>query len=524
MRRRKVGRAFFAGYFEVIMNLYDLTQYDPALYVFDPFALRQIARDRGRRTLLGFFFAASVAVLLLALAIPLRGTQAAYFWFFGGCAVLWACGAATAGVAFWQHFSWLRTVEADPAAAHDYAYFLYVHGRLHNRLLQSTAFLAMASSSLRLGHIPQAEQALYGVDPACLLRSSRPLRQYLCCVFALANAQEEAFSEGYAALQAMPLYGQTAPERAAWLQALQNRELSACCAALNHRTYQNSRRVFYKGWSASAYVWALFVVLDTAAQSLLPDALSFRVWFSLGGRLIGWCGACALLLVLFSYGFCVLAASAAGAAKADFLRAGGTLLTLLACGALLAGGWWIQRSTDSETRQADGTLLVVPNSYRGGSTDSWEAVGPFFRCPVVSAPETQPDVPDSEPDADRAVSAAEAAVHNGYTALLSSYFPGDAATAQFAVSAKGDAYVIVQENDSSRVRLVFDRTSANGACLLYVCYQDTLAADAHGGVSASDTAILNFYAYNPVTGETIAADKTSWDAAGSDAYRTATGE
>lgn len=515
---------FVQSDFEVIMNLYDLSQYNPALYEWNPAALRQVSRANRRIFVCACFAAAAVATLLLAFASRLRGTEAAYFAFAGSCLVLFLLGAAAAADVLWQRISMRRIAEDDPAAAHDCAYFLYTHGRLHTAAQQSMAFLSMAAAALRLGRIRQAEQALYGVQAAYLPKTGRPLWQYLCCVCALADGQEDAFASGYAALQAMPLYGQTPPERAAFLEVLQSRTLSACGALLGQRKHHSRRSMFYAVLRALGWVWALFTLLYMAAKTLLPHGLAFRAWVSLGGALTIWCGAGILLLVLFGYGICVLAATGASEVKADILRACGTLLALLASGVLLLGCWWIQGNADSETLEKDGTLQVETHSFWNSDSFSCEAAGPFFRRTISPALQPEPAPPDSEASAGSAPLDTEGTVQNGYRALLAANFAADAPSAHFTASAKGVPYVIVRQNEDTLVRLVYDRVSANGTCLLYVCYEDTLITDAQGGVSAGDTTILNFYAYNPTTGETIAADKTSWSGTGSEAYRSATGE
>ncbi len=71
--------------------------------------------------------------------------------------------------------------------------------------------------------------------------------------------------------------------------------------------------------------------------------------------------------------------------------------------------------------------------------------------------------------------------------------------------------------------LVYDRTSKNGGCELFVLYKEHYAEE--GGMGQSDaTAILNMYAVEVDTGKVVAADKHSWSDVGTREYRELTGE
>ena len=110
----------------------------------------------------------------------------------------------------------------------------------------------------------------------------------------------------------------------------------------------------------------------------------------------------------------------------------------------------------------------------------------------------------------------------GYAAILRQAYP--TADPVYTADAKGNPYVVISDDGTTRVRLVYDRPTANGACLQYVCYQDQMSADAQGGRSAESTAILDFYAVDIADGSVYAAGKTSWDGTADSAYRAATGE
>lgn len=96
---------------------------------------------------------------------------------------------------------------------------------------------------------------------------------------------------------------------------------------------------------------------------------------------------------------------------------------------------------------------------------------------------------------------------------------GDSSQVTVGCNAKGNFYAIFEsgEEDGNTWdnRLVYDRTSANGACELFVYEREE---------TGKDTQLLGFYAVNKTTGEVISGEKTSWSEVGSEAYREATGE
>lgn len=96
---------------------------------------------------------------------------------------------------------------------------------------------------------------------------------------------------------------------------------------------------------------------------------------------------------------------------------------------------------------------------------------------------------------------------------------GDVSQVTASYNAKGNFYAIFEsgEEDGNAWdnRLVYDRTSKNGECELFV-YERV--------ETGKDTQLLGFYAVNKTTGEVISGEKTSWSEVGSEAYREATGE
>lgn len=96
---------------------------------------------------------------------------------------------------------------------------------------------------------------------------------------------------------------------------------------------------------------------------------------------------------------------------------------------------------------------------------------------------------------------------------------GDVSQVTASYNAKGNFYAIFEsgEEDGNAWdnRLVYDRTSKNGTCELFVYEREE---------TGKDTQLLGFYAVNKTTGEVISGEKTSWSEVGSEAYREATGE
>lgn len=102
---------------------------------------------------------------------------------------------------------------------------------------------------------------------------------------------------------------------------------------------------------------------------------------------------------------------------------------------------------------------------------------------------------------------------------------------QVKYNAKGNLYIDLgsrpagETGDKSRegyyrFTLVYDRTSKNGACELFVLYKEHYTEeDVNDG-----TAILDMYAVEIDTGKVIVADKQAWSDVGTKEYRETTGE
>lgn len=95
----------------------------------------------------------------------------------------------------------------------------------------------------------------------------------------------------------------------------------------------------------------------------------------------------------------------------------------------------------------------------------------------------------------------------------------DASQVAYSYNAKGNFYAVFEngeeDGNSWSNLLVYDRTSKNGKCELFVYEREE---------EGKDTQLLGFYAVEKETGEVISGEKTSWSEVGSEAYQEATGE
>ncbi|MBP3352856.1 MAG: hypothetical protein J6L65_10685 [Lachnospiraceae bacterium] len=102
---------------------------------------------------------------------------------------------------------------------------------------------------------------------------------------------------------------------------------------------------------------------------------------------------------------------------------------------------------------------------------------------------------------------------------------------QVSYNAKGNLYIDLGSRPAGepknklqgeyyRFTLVYDRTSKNNECELFVFYKEHYTEE---GTNDSTT-ILDMYAVEKSTGKVIAADKQSWSDVGTQEYRKATGE
>lgn len=110
----------------------------------------------------------------------------------------------------------------------------------------------------------------------------------------------------------------------------------------------------------------------------------------------------------------------------------------------------------------------------------------------------------------------------GALKIFDMYFAPQGSTFKEHYTAKGDRYFVLHESDSDIAYLQYDRDSKNGNCGLYVVFKAIKSLD--GRWSPYDAQMQNIYAYEYNTGVIAKSDKASWSDAGSEEYRTLTGE
>ena len=180
----------------------------------------------------------------------------------------------------------------------------------------------------------------------------------------------------------------------------------------------------------------------------------------------------------------------------------------------------------------------------------YQSQGPFFLKylrPMTNANDTDPTISESEwfsrmksnngtattstteyrEDPSRAFDtsvqdAEEEKRRIGALKIFDMYFVPQGSTFKEHYTAKGDRYFVLHESNSDIAYLQYDRDSKNGNCGLYVVFKAIKSLD--GRWSPYDTQMQNIYAYEYNTGTIVKSDKASWSDAGSEEYRTLTGE
>ena len=91
-------------------------------------------------------------------------------------------------------------------------------------------------------------------------------------------------------------------------------------------------------------------------------------------------------------------------------------------------------------------------------------------------------------------------------------------------NAKGNLYIDLDNEGDDHFTLVYDRTSKNGACELFVLYKEHYTLDEAGNMISESTKILDMYAVEMETGRVIASGRQAWSDVGTEEYREITGE
>lgn len=213
---------------------------------------------------------------------------------------------------------------------------------------------------------------------------------------------------------------------------------------------------------------------------------------------------------------------------------------------LIAGGlsliYFLE--TGTVTRNADGTYIYADTSYTTRYY-LFEADGPFYLRyvrpvrPIEESGGADSSSVQTEKGSEEVTAQQQAEVtpqdtevesdtgyqqiDDGYRKLYDTYL-AESSDGTFAkqYNAKGNSYVIIAQDSSMMRYLMYDRDSTNGKCGLYVLYE--VKKDGDGNYSLSDASILDMYAYEYRTGNTADSGRTGWADAGSEEYRSLTGE
>lgn len=140
-------------------------------------------------------------------------------------------------------------------------------------------------------------------------------------------------------------------------------------------------------------------------------------------------------------------------------------------------------------------------------------------------PETGEQNPENrEPDGEQETGqqAEYQRIMDGYRAVYNVCFKGQGKEFREDYDAKGNSRILLNETDSEIEYMVYDRTSRNEKCGLYVYYRVKKAAD--GTWSPMEAEILGMYAYVYDSGKVIDSGKKAWSDPGTEEYQEAAGE
>lgn len=161
---------------------------------------------------------------------------------------------------------------------------------------------------------------------------------------------------------------------------------------------------------------------------------------------------------------------------------------------------------------------VVRTAYRKyGDDGAAQNQGPYSDTEESSVEEAVPE-PAPETEFESGTDYREEAAKAVYDAVLAE----QGFSCEVCYNAKGNLYIElgnqVSEEDGKTYsyRLVYDRTSENGACELLVLYRALEGSD--------NEAIVDMYAVETATGKVVASGRKAWSDVGTKEYREMTGE
>ena len=442
---------------------------------------------------------------------------------------------------------------------HDYNYVLYRTIYKNNQTLQMTLLLSMAKYQLLLQCPDRANQALRQLSPE-KLNKMQLKSYYLYRAAAEFLLQDTAWRDDLDACHLVPVEKATRSTQ----------ELETAFAGQENAREDSPLWDILRSWDQAPQPKAPVLLIFTGilliytgcfgtAPALLPDGVTYRPLFetaSVSLLFLFWCA----LSVYWVYRLFGLMHRKTTLPAISKILLGIVLICLEGMFLLYGAGYTLLVFLHAPTEKnvtADGLILMQEDTFMDGPLYYYrQAAGPLL-CRRLTPEEREKYhidedgtmVSDSPTGTDNNVSDSPTGTDNNTADTTGSGSSSDndsALLAEFqavyrllaadgqlsadgigtlsvSYSAKGTPYVIFRETqsgtDTVQYRLVYDRVSENGACDLFVYYQDTTPSDGE-----TQTSILEFYAVNPQTLDVIPGEKHAWADVPSQAYRDATGE
>lgn len=542
------------------MNIYDLTQ--NRLEQVDSQA---IMIDKKSKT--GFLIYRILVILFGVMAI---GTM---FWINAtGFVLLEFLILAAALVCGIQYTECKRASEANNASVqtlHDFYYLKY--GRLKKERNRNKYLLVMAQCDLRMQKFEDAANALNLTDYQKMNTILKLNYHMQWAILHKLTGNEEGFFQNHQMCQELAYSSKRKISKFTMqrLELLNYGTKEQILELLNTEEKLNQTGKIQLSLSITLVIY-FGALLFFSGKGLLPDGLEYRGWFSVVGTIVFAvvCFASPLMGVIVAG----KSKKANGKSVVVLYTVGaifGTLYIIMIC----VLGLFHLVDSRSESRLPDGKILVTQNNFldentyyvckhrsaffreylydsdadgnevseRSHSTENhsfWrrdnddsneadEGSGTYEEAP--SADQNGAENLPSQQDLD-GVYFGDAGMKTMYENIFHAEFADTTDVITYSYSAKGVLYAEVGEPTekevqgetvTTRIRLVYDRESENGACDEVVCYEYHYDAE---GNEIDSTTILDIYAVVKATGEVIPSGRTAWADLGNDAYREATGE
>ena len=441
---------------------------------------------------------------------------------------------------------------------HDYNYVLCRTVYKNNRTMQMTLLLSMAKYQLLLQHPDQATQALGQLSPE-KLNKAQLKSYYLYRAAAAFLLQDSSWRNELDACHLVPV-----DKAALSAQQLEEAFAEPVYGSQNGGWEDSPLWKVLRNWERKPLpgapvltVFTAILLLYTgcfgAIAGLLPESITYRPLFETASAFLLFLLWCVLSIYWVYRLFGAMIRRTALPAVSKILL--GIVLICLEGMFLLYGAGRILfvffNTPTEESVSADGLISMREDTFMDGSFYYYrKAMGPLFCRQLTEEEQRLYHINDDSDlgvyyhnplDTDENSSGADTVTEDSSEADTAAphlaefqavyqmladegKLPADGAdTLSVSYSAKGTPYVIFRETQSGtdmvQNRLVYDQISKNGACDLFVYYQDTTPSDGE-----TQTAILEFYAVNLQTLDVIPGNKHAWADVPSQAYRDAAGE